>query len=403
MAASLLGKNLFLTSVIKALRQNPARSLFALCGISLGIASLVFIVAAIEGSNQNAHNIIKLLGPNSIFVRSGFGDKTRVRRLTYRIDIRDFYNLKRVYGVKSAAFLLLKQRRISAGGQARNAYAVSATRDFLEVFDYELKEGRFFRSAEYSSFPKICIMGTELSRFLFGKRNPVGQRVQIARTTMTIVGVFAPKGKLPSGKSLDDRVIIPIKTYRKFIEPEYKRLFAVKLKLEPDADYDHVVSMVRKVMLKRHKKDDFVVVTPETVRKFLNIFNWTLSLYLGLASLIALFISGFVMSNIFYINVKVRAWEIGIRRALGATRQAIIYQFMAEALAISVAGAVIGSLAGFFAVRWVTPLLKIPTVYPVKSLVLAVCFSAATGLISVLMPSRAAAHLNTVHALKSRL
>ncbi len=403
MAVSLLNKNLFLVSVVKALRQNPARSLFALGGISMGIASLVFIVAAIEGSNQNAHNIIKLLGPNSIFVRSGFGDKSRVRRLTYRLDLQDFRNLKRIYGVSSAAFLMLKQRRISAGGQARNAYAVSATRDFLQVFDYELQRGRFFEPEEYSSFPKICIIGTELSRFLFGNKNPVGKKVQVSRTTLTIVGVFAPKGKLPSGKSLDDRVVIPIKTYRKFIEPEYRRLFAVKLKLEPGADYDHVVSMVRQVMLERHKKDDFVVVTPETVRKFLNIFNWTLSLYLGLASLIALFISGFVMSNIFSINVKVRAWEIGIRRALGATRQAILYQFMAEALAISVMGAALGSLAGFMAVHWITPLLKIPTVYPAKSLFLAICFSAATGLLSVLMPARTAARLNTVHALKSRL
>ncbi len=403
MAASLLSNNLFRLSVLKALRQNPARSLFALSGISLGIASLVFIVAAIEGSNQNAQNIIQLLGPNSILVRSGFGDKTSVRRLTYRLDLRDFENLKQVYGVKSAAYLMLKKRRISAGAEARNAYVVSATRDFLEVFDYSLKTGRFFKPAEYSSFPKICIIGTELSKFLFGSSSPVGKRVKISRTTFRIVGVFASKGKLPSGKSLDDRLLIPAGSYRKFIEPEYKRFFAAKLKLEKDADYDKVVSMVTQIMSRRHQKDDFVVVTPETVRKFLNIFNWTLSLYLGLASLIALFISGFVMSNIFFINVKVRAWEIGIRRALGATRRAIIYQFMAEAVVISLFGAMLGSLMGLLCIWWVTPLLEIPTVYPLKSLVLATGFSAVTGLLSVLMPARAAAHLNTVHALKSRL
>jgi len=403
MDVSLLSKNLFLVSVVKALGQNPARSLFALSGITLGIASLVFIVAAIEGSNQNARNIIQILGPNSIFVRSGFGDRSSVRRLTYRIDIQDFTNLKRVYGVKSAAFLMLKQRRISAGGQARNAYAVSAARDFLEVFDYRVKAGRFFTAGEYSSFPKVCIIGTELSKFLFGGRSPLGKKVRLSRTAFTIVGVFDIKGKLPSGKSLDDRLIIPIRSYRKFIEPEYRRLFAVKLKLERDVDYDHVVSLVRKVLLKRHKKDDFVLVTPETVRKFLNIFNWTLSLYLGLASLIALFISGFVMSNIFSINVKVRAWEIGIRRALGATRQAVMYQFMAEALVISILGAVAGSMAGFIAIWWITPLLNIPTVYPVKSLLLATAFSAVTGLLSVLLPARSAAYLNTIHALKSRL
>jgi putative ABC transport system permease protein len=161
--------------------------------------------------------------------------------------------------------------------------------------------------------------------------------------------------------------------------------------------------MVTEIMSKRHQKDDFVVVTPETVRNFLNIFNWTISLYLGFASLIALFISGFVMSNIFSINVKVRAWEIGIRRALGATRRAIIYQFMAEALTISFFGAILGSLTGFLAILLVTPLLKIPTVYPLESLILAIVFSFATGLLSVFMPARAAAYLNTVHSLKSRL
>lgn len=403
MDVSLLSKKLFFISVLKALRQNAARSLFALSGISLGIASLVFIVAAIEGSNRNAHNIIQILGPNSIFVRSGFGDKTSVRRLTYRLDLRDFKNLKQVYGVESAAYLMLKQRRISAGAEARNAYVVSAAKGFLDVFDYKIKTGRLFEPGEYSSFPKICIIGTELSRFLFGSSNPVGKRVKISRTTFRIVGVFASKGKLPSGKSLDDRLLIPVNSYRKFIEPEYRRFFAIKLKLEADADYDNVVKMVTEIMSRRHQKDDFVIITPETVRKFLNIFNWTLSLYLGLASLIALFISGFVMSNIFSINVKVRAWEIGIRRALGATRQAIIFQFMAEALAISLVGAILGSLTGFLAIWWITPLLKIPTVYPLKSLVLAIGFSSVTGFSSVLVPARAAACLNTVYALKSRL
>ncbi len=403
MDASLLTKDLFILTVFKVLRQNLARTLFALSGISLGIASLVFIVAAIEGSNQNAQNIIQLLGPNSIFVRSGFGDKNSVRRLTYRLNVQDFRALKQVYGIRSAAFLMLKQKRISVGAEARNAYTVSAMKDFLNVFDYRLKTGRFFRLDEYSSFPKICIIGTELSRFFFGDTDPVGKTIKISKTSFRIIGVFAPKGKLPSGKSLDDRLIIPINTYRKFIEPEYKRLFAIKLKLAKDMDYDYVVSQVKEVLSLRHKKDDYVIVTPETVRKFLNIFNMTLSLYLGLASLIALFISGFVMSNIFAINVRVRAWEIGIRRALGATRDAIIVQFMAEALTISLMGAVLGSLLGFLAIWWITPLLKIPTVFPMKSLFLAICFSSATGLISVWMPARSAAYLNMVHALKSRL
>lgn len=403
MDALLLNRELFIVSVVKALWQNPARTLFALSAISLGIASLVFIVAAIQGSNRQAQSIIQLLGPNSIFVRSGFGDKSSVRRLTYRIDLKDLENLKHIYGIRAASYLLLKQKRISVESEARNAYAVAAARNFLDVFDYRPYKGRFFYPREYSSFPKICIIGTELAKYFFGSSNPLGRKIKVSRTTFTIVGVFAPKGKLPSGKSLDDRLIIPIKSYRKFVEPEYRRIFAIKLKLEPYADYDHVVSMVKQVMAKRHSKDDFVVITPETVRKFLNIFNWTLSLYLGLASLVALFISGFVMSNIFFINVKVRAWEIGIKRAIGATRQAIIWQFVAEALTVSIAGAAAGSIIGFMSIKWITPMLGIPTVYPMKSLVLAIAFSSVTGLLSVLMPARAASRLNMVSALKSRL
>jgi len=129
----------------------------------------------------------------------------------------------------------------------------------------------------------------------------------------------------------------------------------------------------------------------------------TFSLYLGLASLIALFISGFVMSNIFSINVKVRGWEIGIRRALGATKQAIVYQFLAEAVIISMAGSVIGTFGGFLAIRWLTPMLRIPTVYPVASLFLALIFSVLTGLSSAFLPAREAAGLKPVRALRTRL
>lgn len=403
MDALFLAKGLFVVSVVKALIQNPARSLFALCGVSLGIASLVFIVAAIEGSNLHARQIIEFLGPDTIFIHSGFGRRRQMRRLTSRLDITDYENLQKIEGVRAAAYMLTKKKRITNGLISRDAYIFGATEDFLKVFDYHVQKGLLFKASDYSAFPKICIIGPELAEFLFDSNTPLRKSIKIARTQFQIIGIYKSRGKLPSGKSLDDRVIIPINTYRKFLDPEYRRVSGIKLKLDPQANYDHIVLEVKLLLGKRHKKEDVVIVTPETVRKFLNLFNWTLSLYLSLTSLIALFISGFVMSNIFSINMRVRAWEIGIRRALGASKKAIILQFLSEAIIISLSGAIIGSIIGFLAIRWLTPFLNIPTVYPFKSLFLALTFSITTGLLSVFIPAKSASKLNPVKALKARI
>ncbi len=400
---SILLRGLFLSSVVKALKHGALKTVFALCAISFGISSIVFIVAAIEGSNLQAKKIIELLGPGSIFVRSGFGGKGAVRRLTYRLDEGDFKALKKVVGVERAAYLLLKRVDMSSQNRHVKAYVVGAMRDFLYVFDYKIATGRPFTPNEYATVPKVCIIGTELAEELFGKVNPIGKRIRINKTSFEVIGVFAKKGKLPSGRSLDNRAILPINTYRKFIEPEYKRFFAIKLKVAKDVSYNLIVEQVKKLLLSRHDPHDFVVITPETIRKFLNIFNLTLSIYLGLVSMAALFISGFVMSNIFSINVKVRAWEIGIRRAMGASSADIILQFLCEAVVISLMGAFIGSILGFLGIRFLMPLLNIPTVYPVASYVAAIVFSIGTGIASALLPAKSAAQWEPVRALRSRL
>lgn len=403
MDLSILLKRPFISSIIKALRHGILKTLFAVFAITFGISSIVFIIAAIQGSNLQAKKIIELLGPNSIFVRSGFGGKHAIRRLTYRLTMEDFRLVSKVIGVKSSAYMMLKKVDIVAAGNSINAYAVSAMKDFLHVFEYHIAYGRPFMKKEYMYAPKVCIIGTELAEELFGSTVPVGKSIKIARTNFVIVGVFAKKGKLPSGRSLDNRALLPINTYRKFIEPEYDRFFAMKLKLDPAVAYDLIVEQVKKALAMHHDPEDFVVVTPETIRKFLNIFNLTLSVYLGLVSMAALFIAGFVMSNIFSINVRVRAWEIGIRRALGASRSDILVQFLAEATVISLIGGLLGTIAGLTGIRFLMPRLGIPVVYPGLSYAAALFFSVLTGLISAAIPASKASKWEPVRALRTRL
>ncbi len=403
MDVSILFKRIFIDSVIKALKQGVLKTLFATVAISFGISSIVFIIAAIEGSNLQARNIIELLGPNSIFVRSGFGGKKAIRRLTYRLSIEDFKLVRKVIGVKDCAFMLLKKVDMAGPQNSVKAYAVSAMKDFLTVFDYRIDRGRPFTKAEYSHGTKICIIGMELAEDLFGNQDPLGKTIRISKTNFRVVGLFAKKGRLPSGRSLDNRAILPIGAYRKFIEPEYRRFFAMKLKVDPHIPYDFIVKQVKEALATRHSPEDYAVITPETIRKFLNIFNITLSIYLGLVSMVALFISGFVMSNIFSINVKVRAWEIGIRRALGATSRHIVIQFLAEAVVVSIVGGCLGTIIGLTGIKFLMPLLNIPIVYPRVSFIAAVFFSVATGLISAAFPARKAAKWEPVRALRSRL
>ena len=393
----------YLRDLLAFLRFYWGRTLFALGGIVLGIASLVFIVAAIEGSGQKAERIIRLLGSDTIMVRSSLGSRIRFRHIPMKLTMTQYRQIAKIEGVKSVDYFYVKKLVVARKSFAKSLLIEGMTLGTLANFSYEPDWGRFFLPEDFHYQRKVIVVGHDIVDEYFGGVNPVGRTMLIGKTPYRIVGVYKRKGKSPRGTSMDERIMMPVSTFRKFVLPEYRKLFAIVAKVKSGADYSRVLEDIKGVLNRTLSPDDYFLITPEVVRKFLSMLSASLGIFLGIASFTALFVSGFVLSNIFLINNRIRAWEIGLRRALGATRRQIMLRILSEASAIAVLGALLGTLAGFASVRYILPLMQIPTVYPLASFAVAIAFALAVALAAAWAPAREAAEMDPLEALRRRL
>ena len=394
--------NLFLKDVLNALTFSKVRTAFSLLGIIMGISSLVLIVSAIDGSTLRAKKVISKLGPDSVLILSGSiksGPRRRMRNLTFE----DVKQISKIDSTLAITYGLIKFERVKGGGSSKLTVIFGVGRNWINSWDYKMDMGRDFTESDFENFSKVCIVGHDVSDFLFPNENPVGKTLIIGKTPFRIVGVYERRGKTPNGHNLDDRVFIPITVYRKVIEPEYRYVTLIRFRVLPSADYGETVKEARRILLKNHSPDEFTIITPTVVKRFLSMMSASLSLFLGVASLTALVVGGFVLSSIFYINIYVRKWEIGLRRALGATKSDIKRRIILESVAICIFGAAAGTVIGFASVRLLLPLLSIPVVYPKSALIIAPLFSVAVGVLASYSPARKASEFEPIESLRSKV
>ncbi len=393
----------YLRDLFGFLLFNKGRTLFALGGIVLGIASLVFIVAAIEGSRQKAERIISMLGSDTIMVRSSFGSKISFRRIPMKLTVAQYEMIGKIDGIESVDYFYVKKLTVAKGEVSKRLMVEGETIGTLENFGYETDSGRFFVPDDFTRMRKVVVVGHDIVDKFFKHEEPIGATLTIGKIPYRVVGVYKRKGKSPRGTSMDERIMMPVTTYRKFVQNEYRKLFAIVAKVKPGADYDRVVEDVKRILNRSLKPQDYFMITPEVIREFLSMMSASLGLFLGIASFTALFVSGFVLSNIFLINNRIRGWEIGLRRALGATKRQIMTKILLEASAIAVAGALLGTAAGFLSVTYILPMLEIPRVYPLGSFLLALFFALAVALAAAWSPAKEAADADPIGSLRRRL
>jgi putative ABC transport system permease protein len=385
----------YLNDVLKSLLFSKSRTLFALLGIIMGISSLVFIVAAIDGSGKKAEDVIKRLGPDSVLIFGG--NRNSNIRVRPKIITLEHYNLiSKIDNIKSHTFGISSRINISNSKENRKTLVIGTKSNWVDVWEYGIDNGRNF----FDNDTKVAVIGYDIAEFLYGDENSIGKYIKINNSQFKIIGIYEKKGKTGDGNSLDDRVYIPYNSYQKFIESEYKYLSNIRLRVNDINRYDATIDEIKSIL---KEPDKFTIVTPTEIKKFLNMFSSSLSIFLGIASLTAIVISGFVLSNIFFINVNVRTWEVGLRKALGASSKDIMNRFLFESVIITSIGATIGILVGFLGIYILMPLLDIPTVYPIKAFFISFIFSTVVGILSALAPAKKAASIEPFDALRSKV
>lgn len=394
----------FLEETLKILYYYRGRVIFSFAGVAMGILSICIIITTIDGANKKARDIFEVLGPDSIMVFGG-GERQRAARvrtssLTFRdadalYRIEGIYDLMKVYQVRN---VMMKYK-----GEKWQTQVVGSTTNYFESFSWGFQFGSVFTSGDYNNAEAVCVIGAKVNNELFHGENALGKAILVGKLPTKVIGVLEEKGGGMGGPNIDDRVIMPLTTVMSRIANEKRYLGMMRLKTS--RDIDKTVEDVRTVLRNNHglrgtAEDDFTIRSSKDIMKFVTVISGQLFLFLGLAAIVALVVSGFVLANLFYLTIQERRKDIGIRRAYGATRRGILLSFLFESIIITLMGGIAGILLSVILGGTFEKLFDIPMLFSFKVVVFALFFSFLTGLLSGLKPALRASRIEPIEAIR---
>jgi putative ABC transport system permease protein len=323
-----------------------------------------------------------------------FGGSTR------HLTIDDAQALARIPGVTSVVPTAAGVARVEAGSRARNVPINGVTPDIQEVFDFRTRIGAFWPAGDPRRGAPVVVLGPKLARELFGDQSPLGAVVRVGGARLRVLGVMEPKGEM-LGFDLDDTAYVPVATAMQLFN--LSDLAEIDLTYTPADATDAIVSEVKRVLIDRHAgEEDFTVTTQEAMLEvFANVMR-VVTLAVGAIAGISLVVGAIGILTMMWISVRERTVEIGLVRAIGASRRQVATLFLAEAAGLALVGGIAGLALGLgsgAALRWIVPGLPVET--PLVFVAAALGTSLAVGLLSGVLPARRAARLDPIEALRS--
>ena len=403
---------MFLESILIAfegLKANKLRAILTMLGIIIGVGAVIAMVSLGLGVQQKVQNSIASLGSNLLIVMPGASSAPGSVRAAAGSNItltnQDAKAIeKQIGGIKYVAPLVSSQYQLIFGKQNWNSKVQGATPDYMAIQGFKIAGGRFFSTSEDESRARVAVVGQTVVTNLFGNINPVGQTIRIGKAPFRVIGVLASKGQSSMGQDQDDTVIVPLTTAQeRLIGITY--LNTINVQAESDKVMDQVQQDITKLLRTRHHlavkaDDDFSVRNLTALMSTMKETTSTLTLFLGSVAAISLLVGGIGIMNIMLVSVTERTREIGIRKALGATYNNILLQFMIEAIVISVTGGLFGICLGVAGAYVVSLVAGWNTVISSLAIIAAFSVSVMIGLFFGIYPARKAALLNPIDALR---
>ena len=403
-----LAKEIVLVA-LGALRANKMRSFLTMLGIVIGVAAVIAMVAIGKGAQNSISERIAGLGTTLLTVRPGsrrgFGVATESNE---KLTIEDAQALaERGKYFAAVGPEINKRLLLQFGALNAQTQITAATPQWLEIRKYTLAGGRFFNEAEDAGIRRVAVLGSAVIENL-GLQTPeaiIGENVRIGGLQFEVVGVLESKGQSGGfGNNPDDVVIIPLATgrYRLMGTPEVNNIAVLATTEEeiPQAQAEIQSILRREHRLTADKRDDFDI---RNQAEFLNTFAETTKtftfLLAGIAA-VSLLVGGIGIMNIMLVSVTERTREIGVRKALGATKVAILFQFLIEAIVLCLLGGLIGVVLGAGGAYALSSLGGFNTTVDVSSVILAFVFSGTVGVLFGVWPARRAAALDPIVALR---
>jgi len=393
-----------------AIGMNKIRTFLMMLGIIIGITTLTVIVSVGKGASAKVMRTVQNFGTNAVVVFAGGGkvigppdEKTNTLTLEDAQAI-----MQEVHGIKAMDTALIRVgRTVKYEDNNTNTVIYGGTTQYGDAWGWSAESGDYFTEEDMASMARVAVVGKTVVRELYGSTDPIGTNIKIENVNFKVVGVLSPRGTSPMGMDMDSRIVVPYTTAsHRVFNTTYINL--IRLTAADPSQVDRIEKEVANLLRERHHiqpgfPEDFRISGASSISKMAKNMMGTLSLFLGLISLISLIVGGIVIMNIMLISVGERVKEIGLRRAVGARKADIKKQFLIESSLITVMGGIIGVVIGLI-VAILIPMMskgKMPAVLSWEPFVLGFIFSALVGVLAGLHPAKKAAEMDPVIALKS--
>jgi len=399
----------------QALTTHKGRTFMTILGVVIGIGAIIIVMSVGSSASQLIVGEVETFGAKNVFVNpgkpseglSGFSSSFLIDTLR----LRDIKSLENKYNVPDAVLV-----NPSVSGSASVAYE-SDTRystllgsgaQVFNVYNLSVPQGRSFTQEEVDGVAQVAVLGKNVVKDLFGPQDPIGQKVKIKDTKFKVIGVFASNNSALFG--IDDMVVIPYTTaQQKILGIRY--FHEVVIQARSEAAVPIMVEDIKRTLRDNHDiddptKDDFIVSTQEDIIKSVQSVLGAITAFLALVAAISLVVGGVGIMNIMYVSVTERTREIGLRKALGATRKDILSQFLIEAVMVTGLGGIVGVIGGLILTAAIATVasyatgIQFPFVFSWQGALLGLVVSIGVGLLFGIFPARQAAKKSPIEALR---
>ena len=392
---------------LSSIRANKLRSALTMLGIVIGVGAVIAVVALGTGAQKAVEDRINALGANVLTVYPGqsfFGGRSSDVRVSLTVDDADAL-LDDAKLISDVVPELSRSMTVGYSNQNLNVNIVGTTPNFLPVKNFTIQYGQMFTTGDDGARQRYAVLGSAVPEML--NVNPAGllkQLISIGGQTFEVIGVMAKKGAAMSWQNPDEQILIPLNTARYRLMGT-DRIRQISLKVRQDVPLEQGMVDIERILRREHKvrpggDNDFQIRNQQEILATQQQATEVFGLLLASIAAVSLIVGGIGIMNIMLVSVTERTREIGVRRALGATRINIMSQFLIEAVVLCLMGGMFGVLVGAGSARAMSKLLGWNTLISPTAVVVAFAFSAFVGLFFGLWPARRAANLNTIDALR---
>ncbi len=396
--------NAFLLA-LRELRRNIMRSFLTMLGIIIGVGAVIVLVTLGSGATRQVTEQIASLGSNLLMVTPGkrMGPGQSAGAPSFKLADAEAI-AREISSMKAVAPVSARSLTAIFANQNWSTSVTGTTEEFLIIGNRRIKLGRMFTASDARLGTAVCVIGETVRAKLFGRQDPIGQRIRLNKLSCEVIGLLESKGQSTMGQDQDDLIVVPLRTFQRRIAGN-EDVSMIQVSVKDGYSTERAKQEIGRLLrVRRHlsatEDDNFNVMDMKEIANMLSGTTRMMTVLLGAVAAVSLLVGGIGIMNIMLVSVTERTREIGTRLAIGALEREVLLQFLVEAVVLSSFGGIIGIVFALLASVGLTGIMQVPFVFNFPIVLIAFLFSAGVGVIFGYFPARKAARLDPIEALR---